>query len=256
MRFLVDANVPRSAIALLQQFGHSAEHVRDLGLGASPDAEIALHAQGAGAILLTRDLDFADIRAYPPESRPGIIVMRLPDDAVARQILNLLERFLKQVDLVAQASGHLVILEADRVRFRPSLVQASRQPTPRYDKKTTYHRNKLLVNLGAEDAEPLFVLHRDGKVLAFTVNRWQNPQAPAEILVGPGSGREALAESFIEHKPTVPVFIHEDRDSKEWHYAGDFKFVSACDEPAEKNKRVKPFDIPAIYKILFLEEVL
>jgi hypothetical protein len=45
MRFLMDANVPRSAIALLLKFGHSAEHVRDIGLGASPDSEIALHAK-------------------------------------------------------------------------------------------------------------------------------------------------------------------------------------------------------------------
>lgn len=49
--------------------------------------------------------------------------MRLPDDATARQIVDLLERFLKQPALVDSLPGHLVILEADRVRFRPPLTR-------------------------------------------------------------------------------------------------------------------------------------
>jgi predicted nuclease of predicted toxin-antitoxin system len=121
MRFLVDANLPRSCLALLQAFGHSAEHVRDLGLGGAPDAQVAARARETSAVLLTRDLDFSDIRAYPPAASPGLIVLRLPDDAVARQILNLLERFLKKADLVESVPAHLVILESDRVRFRPAL---------------------------------------------------------------------------------------------------------------------------------------
>jgi hypothetical protein len=45
----------------------------------------------------------------------------MPDDAVAQTIVNLLERFLKQTELATQLPGHLVILEPDRVRFRPAL---------------------------------------------------------------------------------------------------------------------------------------
>ena len=33
MKFLLDANMPRSALAALRGFGHSADHVRDIGLG-------------------------------------------------------------------------------------------------------------------------------------------------------------------------------------------------------------------------------
>jgi predicted nuclease of predicted toxin-antitoxin system len=121
MRFLVDANMPRSVLVLLQSLGHAAEHVRDLGLGGVPDSEIAARARSIGAVLLTRDLDFSDIRHYLPSEYQGFIVMRLSDDAVARDILSSLERFLKQTELVAQLPGHLVILEEDRVRFRPAL---------------------------------------------------------------------------------------------------------------------------------------
>lgn len=36
MRFLLDANLPRSCLSLLKDFGHSSEHVRDIGLGGAP----------------------------------------------------------------------------------------------------------------------------------------------------------------------------------------------------------------------------
>ena len=123
MRWLVDANMPRSTVALLQQYGHSAEHVRDIGLGGAPDERIAARACATAAVLLTRDLDFADIRNYPPDRFPGIIVLRLPDDAVAADIVRLVERFLKKPELVALVAKHLVLLEFDRVRFRPALLQ-------------------------------------------------------------------------------------------------------------------------------------
>jgi predicted nuclease of predicted toxin-antitoxin system len=121
MRFLVDANMPRSRLALLADLGHTGEHAGDIGLGNAPDSRIAARARSTGAALLTRDLDFADIRHYPPADYQGILVLRMPDDAVAQAIVNLLRRFLKQTELAAQLPGHLVILERERVRFRPAL---------------------------------------------------------------------------------------------------------------------------------------
>ena len=121
MRFLVDANVPRSAVAIIIRHGHTAEFVRDTPLADALDTQIAARARSTGAALLTRDVDFADIRNYPPADYPGILVLRLPDDSDAAAIVNALDRFLKQAALAGQLPGHLVILEADRVRFRPAL---------------------------------------------------------------------------------------------------------------------------------------
>lgn len=121
MRFLVDANLPRSSLRLFQTYGHGSEHVRDLGLGDSADSVIAGHAKAIGAALVTRDLDFANIRAYPPEHYDGLLVIRLFEDATASQILRLLERFLRNSELVDKIPRHLVILEADQVRFRPPI---------------------------------------------------------------------------------------------------------------------------------------
>jgi predicted nuclease of predicted toxin-antitoxin system len=73
MRFLVDANKPRSTLALLVSLGHCGEHARDLGLGSAPDSKIAAHARSSGAAIITRNVDFADIRNYPPHTFQGIV---------------------------------------------------------------------------------------------------------------------------------------------------------------------------------------
>ncbi len=56
--------MPRAALGVMRSSGHSVEHVRDIGLGDATDARIAEHARSAGAVLVTRDLDFADERRY------------------------------------------------------------------------------------------------------------------------------------------------------------------------------------------------
>src|SRR5690349_5246624 len=98
MRFLTDANLPRSAAVLLRQMGHDAIDVRDIGMGAATDDLIAAHAQHDQRALVTRDFDFADIRNYPPANYPGIIVLRLPDDAIAMQVVRYLEAFVLRQD--------------------------------------------------------------------------------------------------------------------------------------------------------------
>jgi predicted nuclease of predicted toxin-antitoxin system len=120
MRFLVDASLPRSAAIVLRQAGHDAIDVRDLGLHSAGDDVIAARARTHQEALVTRDFDFADIRNYPPADYSGIIVLQLPDDAPAIQVLNLLETFVRRRDWLAKVSGRLAIVELWRVRFRPS----------------------------------------------------------------------------------------------------------------------------------------
>jgi predicted nuclease of predicted toxin-antitoxin system len=85
MRFLIDANLPRSAVGVLERFGHQVEFARDIVLAAATDEQVATHALKSNAAILTRDLDFADIRRYPPDRYYGIVVLRLPDSAIAQE---------------------------------------------------------------------------------------------------------------------------------------------------------------------------
>lgn len=121
MNFLLDANMPRSALRALTDAGHQAWHVRDIGLGDATDQRIDQTAREQGWILVTRDLDFADTRRYPPESSPGRLVLRCEDTSTAADIVQLLQRLLLMPELVAELPGHLAILDRHRVRFRPAV---------------------------------------------------------------------------------------------------------------------------------------
>jgi predicted nuclease of predicted toxin-antitoxin system len=122
MRFLIDAILPRSAVALLVGFGHEVDFARDIGMASAPDEQIALRAKETSAVLLSRDLDFADIRRYPPSQYAGIVVLRLADDATAREIVAVIKRFFKEHQFLDALKGRLAIVESDRVRFRPPLA--------------------------------------------------------------------------------------------------------------------------------------
>src|SRR5208283_49478 len=91
--------------------GHQVEFARDIGLASATDEQIAKHALQYGAALLTRDLDFGDIRRYPPDQYSGIVVLRLPDTAVAAEIAAALERFLSEPVFVASLAGRLAVVE-------------------------------------------------------------------------------------------------------------------------------------------------
>ncbi len=51
MDFLIDASLPRSTASTVQNQGHQAVDVRDVGLGRSPDADIAAYAQAGSGLI-------------------------------------------------------------------------------------------------------------------------------------------------------------------------------------------------------------
>jgi predicted nuclease of predicted toxin-antitoxin system len=77
MRFKIDENLPVEVAELLGNAGHDAVTVMEQQMGGSEDVEIAVACQEESRILVTLDLDFADIRAYPPSEFPGFVVLRL-----------------------------------------------------------------------------------------------------------------------------------------------------------------------------------
>ena len=59
MRFLVDAQLPPALARQIASLGHDADHVADLGLERAPDPEIRARAADSGAVIITKDEDFA-----------------------------------------------------------------------------------------------------------------------------------------------------------------------------------------------------
>jgi uncharacterized protein DUF5615 len=66
MRAKLDENVPIEAAELLRAAGWNCETVYDEGLAGADDPEVGAACQAEARVLFTLDLDFADIRAYPP----------------------------------------------------------------------------------------------------------------------------------------------------------------------------------------------
>lgn len=119
MHFLLDANMPRSALEAVRAAGHECTHLRDTPLANSADEDIARYVMQQHLALMTRDFDFADERVYPPGQHAGIVVLTLPETADAALVTSMVAQFLAQAECVAALPGRLAIVEFGRVRLRP-----------------------------------------------------------------------------------------------------------------------------------------
>ena len=116
MRFKLDENMPDSLVADLTAAGHDAATAVQEQLAGAVDPTLAGYAASEGRVIATFDLDFADIRRYPPGTHPGIVVFRLRSQdigschaAFARLLANVAE---------ADVAGNLVIVEDRSIRIR------------------------------------------------------------------------------------------------------------------------------------------
>ncbi|MGH3144834.1 MAG: DUF5615 family PIN-like protein [Rubrobacter sp.] len=116
MKFKVDENLPVELTEELRGAGHEAVTVAEQQLVGSSDLDLSEVCRSEDRVLVTLDLDFADIRTYPPEDYPGIIVLRL-----VRQdkfyVLDVFRRLLKVIGR-EPLDGRLWIVEENRIRIR------------------------------------------------------------------------------------------------------------------------------------------
>ena len=115
-RFKLDENLPRDAEALLREAGHDVHTVLAEYLGGNIDPRVFDASQAENRILVTFDLDFSDIRVYPPASHKGIWVLR-PHTQSIDNTLALLRSALVVLG-TEQTQERLWIIEPERVRIR------------------------------------------------------------------------------------------------------------------------------------------
>lgn len=116
MRFKIDENLPQEMAQLLNESGHDAATVFGQALSGEKDPALLEVCRTEGRVLVTLDLDFANIQAYPPTSTNGIVVLRL-----VRQdkpwVLEVMGRLIPAFE-THPLSGKLWIVEDDRIRIR------------------------------------------------------------------------------------------------------------------------------------------
>jgi predicted nuclease of predicted toxin-antitoxin system len=109
-----DENLPGEVVEVLARHGHDAISVIDQRLAGHPDTEVAHVCQAVGRALVT--LDFADVRADPPDQFAGLIVLR-PRTQTIPAIEHLTEQRVRDLHNEPLV-GHLWIVEEQRLRIR------------------------------------------------------------------------------------------------------------------------------------------
>jgi predicted nuclease of predicted toxin-antitoxin system len=116
MRFKIDENLHQDIAEALRSRGHDALTVYDQKMRGNPDARLGEVCRSEGRAIVSLDLDFANLRDYPPQDYPGLIVLRLADQS-RPYVLRIFGSVLDLLDREALA-GSLWIVEEHRVRIR------------------------------------------------------------------------------------------------------------------------------------------
>jgi len=116
VKLKLDENLSRHLKPVLISFGHDVSTVADENLLSKPDTEIAAAASKEGRLLLTLDVEFADLRKHPPGSHPGIILFRPPSFGPIT-VNEFVSNFIRSTDL-NPFSACVAIVDSTHVRVR------------------------------------------------------------------------------------------------------------------------------------------
>jgi predicted nuclease of predicted toxin-antitoxin system len=116
MKLKLDENLSRHLKPALIALGHDVLTAADEDLLSRPDVEVAAGAAREGCILLTLDVEFADLRKYPPGSHPGIVLFR-PVSLGPLSVNHFVENFVRSTDLSA-LSACIAVVEPQAIRVR------------------------------------------------------------------------------------------------------------------------------------------
>lgn len=116
MDFKLDENLHPDSARLLREHGHDAVTVLEQGLRGCPDIGMADVCRNEERVLVTLDLDFSNIREFPPADHAGIIVLRLTNQS-RRSVVTAIQRLLALIES-EPLSGCLWIVDETSVRIR------------------------------------------------------------------------------------------------------------------------------------------
>ncbi len=116
MDFKIDENLPVDRATLLIKAGHDAKTVNEQRLQGAEDTVLIDLCKRENRVLVTLDIDFSDIRAYPPQEFAGIIVLRVGSQS-KQHIVKAFQRIIPLVG-TEPLGKHLWIVEETVIRIR------------------------------------------------------------------------------------------------------------------------------------------
>jgi predicted nuclease of predicted toxin-antitoxin system len=116
MRFKTDENLPEEFALALREMGWDALSIVEQRLGGSSDPHVAAICIAESRTLITLDLGFGNIKAYPPGAHAGIIVLR-PARQDKLAVLELAGRLIEALQQ-RQIGRELWVVDEQKVRIR------------------------------------------------------------------------------------------------------------------------------------------
>jgi predicted nuclease of predicted toxin-antitoxin system len=126
MKLKLDENLSLKLKESLSYLDHDVSTAADENLLSQSDAVIAAAASREGRVLLTLDVEFGNLKKYPPGTHPGIILFR-PKRMGPLAVNSFVEDFFRQTD-ARRLAGCIVVVETSRTRVR--------WPAPRPDRES------------------------------------------------------------------------------------------------------------------------
>lgn len=106
MKFVLDAQLPPALARWLREAGHEAQPVREIGLREAEDETICVHALRTGAVVLTKDEDFA-LLARRSDTAPVVVWLRVGNCSNA-ELRAWLEPRLPGISQLVEQGGRVV----------------------------------------------------------------------------------------------------------------------------------------------------
>lgn len=122
MRLKLDENLDPRAVGILHGAGHDVVTVPDERLSGQSDAAVEAACRQEERCLVTLDLDFANVFAYPPERYSGLVVLRHRKPTAAG-VLNLVRQLTDWLER-ENPKHRLWIVEPGRLRVHEPAYEA------------------------------------------------------------------------------------------------------------------------------------
>lgn len=116
MKLLVDMNLSPEWLPVLEQAGWQACHWSTLGSPTAPDTDLLASAREHGQVLLTQDLDFAELLFHTQAGAPSVVLLRLRNELDSAQQARVCA--LLRTAAAVLETGALLVIDERRARFR------------------------------------------------------------------------------------------------------------------------------------------
>ena len=114
--FLADECIFSVTVGFLRNKGWDVTTINEIGLQGAKDTLVLKKAQEMEVVLLTRDMDFADIRRFKPSAHCGVIVLKMRYNK-SYQVHAVLYKMLQELE-DDEFAGTLFVLDHSKWRKR------------------------------------------------------------------------------------------------------------------------------------------